>query len=346
MGRMFAGLEARVITRETVKEAYRHLLGRVPSDSETALMVAHFSAGGIDQTAELHDSIFRSEEFRCRRVNTYRWEQFHPLELDSPRLVFVHIEKCAGTTLRMMLETQFSPSRICPERFDGLGNWTINELASYDLFAGHFNLSVTRSIPGRVRVITMLREPKARLISLFHFWKSHLPDAGRDGHNLMVMAREMDAVSFFSDPFVRSHPSIREAMAAQLIATNGKQIVESDNILITDAPAALRMAWARIRGMSAFGIAERFDDSRRLLNRTLGLHMNATEPAQVLADLAAHNPELRKVPKIPRTRELEAILDGLVVVDAALYRRAVTLFARRMSWSYRLPAWLGARGSA
>ena len=258
MGRMFAGLEARVITGETVKEAYRHLLGRVPSESETALMVAHFSAGGIDQTAELHDSIFRSEEFRCRRVNTYRWEQFHPLELDSPRLVFVHIEKCAGTTLRMMLETQFSPSRICPERFDGLGNWTINELASYDLFAGHFNLSVTRSIPGRVRVITMLREPKARLISLFHFWKSHLPDAGRDRHNLMALARDLDAEAFFSKPFVRSHPSIRDAMTSQLICSGGKQVVDENNILIKNPSAALMRGLGqptqheRLRNIGAF----------------------------------------------------------------------------------------------
>ena len=328
--------ERGLISETDIEAAFQHLLGRAASASEITTLRAHFNLTAVDQTQILHESLLRSEEFRNRRLAIYRRVQFHPLQLDRKRLVFVHIEKCGGTTLRAMLETHFDPARICPERLDGIGNWTINELAAYDLFCGHFDLAHTRSIPGDVRTITMLREPKARLVSLFRFWKSHLPNPDRDTHNLMALARNHDIEDFFCHPFVMSHPSIRDAMAGQLIRTGGKLAVDSGNILVADPAAALQRAWSHLRGMTMFGIMERFEASRILLNKTLGLTMETTRPRQVLSERAATEQDMVEIPATPMTTRLDLLLDALTVVDRPLYAQAQKLFERRMGLASRV----------
>jgi hypothetical protein len=252
------------------------------------------------------------------------------MELDRPRLAFVHIEKCGGTTLRGMLETQWAPDRICPERHDGLGHWTINELAAYDLFAGHFDLALCRSIPGRVRTVTLLREPRARLRSLYRFWKAHLPHPERDKHNLMALVRALPEAAFFAHEEVRHHPSIRNAMAAQLTRTGQRDTLRQDDRLVADPRGSLVLAWDRLRRMDCFGIVERFEESRLMMNARLGLAMPAMAPRQVLAELVAASADMVEVEAAPPSPQLDALLAGLTDVDVPLYAMAGRLFGERL----------------
>ena len=148
--------------------------------------------------------------------------------------MFIHIEKCGGTTLHEMLSSQVPIGRICPERSDLIGDWTINELADFALFSGHFNLAWCRSIPGELRVITMLREPKARLLSLFSFWKAHRPNPGRDVYDLLPIARSSSAEQFSAHPQVERHPSIRDAMAGQLTRTRVTHALRRDDPVLVE----------------------------------------------------------------------------------------------------------------
>jgi Sulfotransferase family len=89
------------------------------------------------------------------------------------RLVFVHIPKTGGTTLHHHFSAFFRPEEICPERFSNLQNYSIDELAQWRFFSGHFNADEIKRIPGPVFIVTVLRNPIERLLSHYYFWKRH-----------------------------------------------------------------------------------------------------------------------------------------------------------------------------
>ncbi|WP_419729712.1 sulfotransferase domain-containing protein [Lichenicola sp.] len=318
------------------------LLGRVPSADEIAANRAHYAGSPHDDVHDFKRHLLRSAEFRTHRLRAHTFAPDTSLDLAAPRLVFLHIPKCGGTTLHAMLSTQFAAERICPERNDTLGDWTINELAAYDLFSGHFDVAPCRSIPGRLRMLTLLREPKARLMSLYYFWKSHRPHPDRDAYEMLLLARSMSPEAFFDHPVVVRHARIRNAMTVQLARTSICRLLAPDDPILADPDAALEQAWATLRDLACFGIMERFEDSRMLLNATLGLSMPQIEPRQVLDRLVVTDDQLVLVQRVPMSPALDALLDTLTTIDRPLYARALALFEQRLAGNgMRTPASAG-----
>ncbi len=319
-----------MLSETDIVAGYQWLLGRLPAMDEIAQCRAHFIRSADDVRA-FQDSLLRSDEFRNRRLLMQRGLGAFRPELDGDRLAFVHIEKCGGTTLHAMLSTQFPPERICPERDASLGDWTINELAGFSLFSGHFDMVYCASIPGRVRVLTMLREPKKRLFSLYRFWKAHRPDPVRDRFVLIPMAREMDAATFFAHDEVRFHTLLRDGMTGQLTRSRGEWTIGAGHKLLDQPAETLARAIAVLEAMAGFGILERFDDSRTLLNARLGLDMPAIAPRQVLSELAGTEDAIVSLPPEPVTPEVDALLEAMTQVDRPFYHHACAVFARRMA---------------
>lgn len=84
---------------------------------------------------------------------------------DKP-LVFMHIPKTGGHTLRAILSTVYGDA-LCPAQ-----NWA--ELAKVDVsqhkvFIGHFGYEQARETFGDADFATFLREPRERLLSLYHY---------------------------------------------------------------------------------------------------------------------------------------------------------------------------------
>jgi len=312
---------AAVISQQDVIQGYTWLLGRVPPRDEIEAAQHYF---GADLQA-FQNGLLISEEFRNRRMRAAQHMRIAPVDVSRKKIILLHIEKCGGTTLRLMLESQFEPGRVCPERFNGLADWTANELACYDLFAGHFDLAQCHVVPGRQNaIITMLREPKARLLSLFHFWKQSPPRPGVDDGTLVDLARRCTETAFFSHPGVVCHPNIRDGVAGQLTRTasdaamvDGFLALRGDDPILAAPDQCLEAAWESLVGLKGFGLVEQYDRSRTLLNRELGLNMEGIAPQQVGTRPARVDDEL------------DALLDALTPIDQALYRRAVALFEAR-----------------
>jgi alpha-D-ribose 1-methylphosphonate 5-triphosphate synthase subunit PhnG len=337
-GQRDSGSAPDALSEATITAGYRWILGRDPAPAEVAAALHYYTSAGGDLHT-FQNGLLSSEEFRNRRIFVQQHMRIAPVDLFGDKLVFLHIEKCGGTTMRTMLEAQFAAHRICPERFNGLADWTANELAAYDLFAGHFDLACCSVIPGRRNaIITMIREPKARLLSLYYFWKSHAPAPAFGDHTLVGLARERTAVAFFSHPAVVRHPSIRDTMAGQLTRMMGsKEIVDGfpilsdEDTILADPERSLQDAWGALCGLAAFGILERFEESRRLLNDRLGLQMQPIAPQQVLATLVSPMLDAVRPKREPVSAELAALLDALTPIDQALYARATALFAEQVS---------------
>lgn len=320
-----------MLSETDIVNGYMWILGRIPDTSEIAANFACYQASTENSLKDFQYRLLVSEEFRNRRLWVDRLRRTTRPGLDRQRLVFVHIEKCGGTTLHAMLSSQFPPDRICPERFGTIGDWTINELADYDLFSGHFDLPSCRSIPGELRVITMLREPKSRLLSLFSFWKAHRPDPDRDLYDLIRIARDCTAEEFFAHDRVRHHPNVRDAMTGQLTRTRAVCELEADNPILADPDQALADATAALESLTSFGLVEAYEQSRVLLNQTLGLHMEQVAPCQVLDVLMREGTDLMPVPPVTMSPRLDRLLDALTPIDRRLYARARGIFDGRMA---------------
>jgi hypothetical protein len=89
------------------------------------------------------------------------------------RLVFLHLPKTGGTTLHHHFSAAFAPHEICPERGPHLDRIDPQQLAAYRYFAGHFVFDQLRLIPGPVFIVTVLRPPIDRILSVYHFLKRH-----------------------------------------------------------------------------------------------------------------------------------------------------------------------------
>ncbi len=319
-----------MITETDIISGFTWILGRAPSTEEIIAARRDYATQESGVLEDFRRDLMATDEFRTLRLRFRKAGGVRLAELNQPRLVFLHVEKCAGTTLHAMLAPHFPADRICPERQDQLGDWTINELARYSLFSGHFDLACCRSIPGPLRLLTMLREPKARLLSLYYFWKSHRPHPQRDLYDLLRLARACSAEEFFSHPTVVRHWSIRNAITGQMTRTSSTTL-SPDALIMREPEAALELAWRALREFAAFGIVERFEASRLLFNRVLDLQMQPIAPQQVLSELVSSNEEFVRVPREPPGERLLALLDPLTDIDRVLYARARALFEQRVA---------------
>jgi hypothetical protein len=90
-------------------------------------------------------------------------------------LLFLHIPKTAGTSLRQLLEGAVpaaqrawvyrDPPGMTPEAFMAL---PLEQRARMRLVYGHFHIGLDEHIPGPSTYVTMLRDPVERTISLYH----------------------------------------------------------------------------------------------------------------------------------------------------------------------------------
>lgn len=117
------------------------------------------------------------------------------------QLVFLHLMKCAGTSVHASLQSLFDPADFCPERFHlGVSRGEQAEnLSGYKVFSGHFDSLDLPHFPAGARLFTSLRDPLDRALSHYDFWRSHDPDylqqAGLHG---TLAAVQMSAIEFFS----------------------------------------------------------------------------------------------------------------------------------------------------
>lgn len=226
-------------------------------------------------------------------------------------VVFLHLPKTAGMTIRTMLERAYAGHPI--QLIGGSGGEggglslaafarrPLAERRKIALIAGHMPWGAQAAIPGS-RAITVLRDPVERVISFFYFSK-RAPNA--------VYHRAINEQGL----------TLRDAVeSGMLTAEYNLQTNMLRDQLATGAAAALRSAKRNIRACAAFGIVERFDESAAYLARELRWPETSWETKNVTRNR-------------PRADDLEPdLLERLrheTGVDRMLYDDAVALFNRR-----------------
>jgi hypothetical protein len=231
------------------------------------------------------------------------------------RVAFVHVPKTAGTTLHNLLLQHYRPDEVCPERFNNLQRFSVQELERFKLFSGHIDLAAAKWIPGEKVIISVVREPRARIISLYNFWRSHrwehIERYGLDGPRL---AKSLHLVEFLE----RAGASVDNAMARAIVGhADYDGLAEAERVVTLDT---------RMADVDVFGVTERLEESVGRIFARLDLPIPVRVPHDNdVASLSDH-PFIEKVEPEPVTSDAEDAIVRLTKLDRRLYDMVASRF--------------------
>jgi hypothetical protein len=250
-----------------------------------------------------------------------------------PRLVFLHLARTGGTTLHDTWSRAFRPDEICPERFARLHEYSPAVIAGYRFLSGHFRFDQFWSIPQPRFLVTVLRDPIERVLSLFEYWRSFRPSFVAE-HGLLGprLARERGLLGFLRSEEVEVTISINNAMVCHL-AGNAMPIGAGFGTLTSEgrdplAPEALlATALAALRQFDVVGETGALDRVHDRVAPIFGMppgplpRLNATHAASAFHEVlprAAVTPEITQ--ELLRLTRLDRELLAAARTDPAIRR--------------------------
>jgi hypothetical protein len=243
------------------------------------------------------------------------------------RLIFLHMPRTGGTALHDALAPAFAPEETCPARFAELYRFGPEELARWRFFSGHFRMDEVRRIPGERVIVTILRDPRERILSLHRFWHRIGLSTPEPTPELRA-AREESLLGFLRSPV----PEVREAIDNALTRTLAGHVLCRARgwRLITGPGRSLSISRAETMARALEGLMQ-----VDLLGFTEALEVVAARLRRVWPELPApprlgrrnawDGPRADLVPPRPPpplTPEVEAELDRLTECDRFLVARA------------------------
>ncbi len=236
-------------------------------------------------------------------------------------VVYLHIPKTAGTSLRSYLSDQFPREAIVP-----YGDWqglrAYDRIPSAGLIAGHFDVRLLELLPRAPRrVITFLREPVARTLSALHhalhdpaFRHKELDLTGRKLADLLL---DPDAMRFFANTQTAFLSSVDLNYSTRITPSGLTEL--SFDTLVPDIACAIR----NLEKMDFIGLTENFASDLLILADILG-----TYPPSVAPKLNIQNP-MATFPSNLTQRQLRLVCQ-YNESDLELYE-----YARRINSRYR-----------
>jgi hypothetical protein len=238
--------------------------------------------------------------------------------VDERGLIFLHLPKTGGTTLRSIVRRQYPRGVICETPPTPCLDLPAAERARVRVLQGHVPFGAHAWLAVPVDYVTMLREPVDRLVSLYHYAR-HKP-----GNPLHPLARALSLRDFAAS----GHP---ETLDHQTRLLSGRM----DDF----TPAALALAQENLATRFAcFGTHARFDESLLLFRRRLGwgnvhyLRENVTQERQALADVPRSTLDLireRNALDVELYAFASARLDEILAAQPPGFREELRRFQRR-----------------
>lgn len=242
----------------------------------------------------------------------------------NKKLIFLHIPKAGGLTMRSIIERNFPAHLIhhvdgspgSAERFARLPE---EERRAVKVLRGHMPFGLHKDMCAPADYITLLRHPVERIISLYHYIRM-IPE---NQFYTEVVGRRMSLDDFAAG-------SISQVINHQTRLISGRE----DDFTV----AALRTAKENLsRHFTVAGLNERFDESLVLFKRRVGLG----NIYYVKQNVTKNRPPRREVPRstvrlIEKRNELDLDLyefaarefEELVAAEGAGFAEQVNAFRR------------------
>jgi hypothetical protein len=252
-----------------------------------------------------------------------------PLGPDD-RLIFLHIEKTAGTTAHHILAQHFPEDQICPERFGNMAFWDARDFEPYRYFSMHASLRLINPIPQPRKIVTFLREPVSRLLSHYNFWRSAKDEfIERENLEHVRYMKTLDLKSLLSPQSLALLPEFWNIYTHRLA---GDLHVSPSGKPWRDELEVLETALENLSNLSALGLTEypklsfqRLAEDLGIPNRYDGVRLN------VSATNADISPEAFDKPgATPSDEETMERLARATRLDRHVYDAARRLFLDRL----------------
>jgi hypothetical protein len=234
---------------------------------------------------------------------------------------FMHVPKTGGNSVFHVITTNLPSLTICPSPRLGVWNY-ISDTPHYDLYAGHFDYDFFNHIGRNPVKLTMVRDPVARIISLYDFWRGfqtediceitkEIPDNGPR----FASSVGFDAFVNEPTPFVRTH--VENGMTRQLLGALYDELLCNPAEMINEA-------YQRLVTFDWIGITEDFNRSVQRLADLLGFQLASEIPR--LNDSYAGTGRRNITPTNP-TGATVALIERRNSADVEIYQRALSFLS-------------------
>lgn len=247
----------------------------------------------------------------------------------APKLVFLHIPKCGGTSIHHALASRFEPYEICPERFRGLRRFNQEQMQNFRFFSGHFTAKEFDLIPGNKYTITILRDPKERILSLYYFWRRHKHNVVERG-NLRGprVARQLSLADFLVAKTSPPHSAVKNGITCALaghVVPVGEERYHLNGAIDAkriEPDEVLRRALSAMKRLDVIG----FITAPAMLVQRVCADLNLGEPPAIgrLNTRNACRPEFEPVEEEEITPEISELLDRCTDLDRIVYQTALS----------------------
>lgn len=225
----------------------------------------------------------------------------------------------------------FSPADLCPERLRFLDRVPDDQIGNYRFYSGHYFFDQLERIPQPRRAITLLRDPRKRLLSLYYFFRAHtwehIGSLERIGVDSPRLAKELHLLAYLRRPDFLVRQYAHNAITRHLI---GLKHIGSDGRLLISNEDAFATAISNLQRISAFGVVERYSEARARFAAVLGFDLPEQLPIvnrfDELADLSTCEPIERHD---SFDQETEAEIERNIQIDRRIYGWAVNNSAGR-----------------
>jgi len=257
-----------------------------------------------------------------------RYSIQHELE-DNEVLYFLHIPKTGGTTFTAILDYYFDNNRICPDQVWSEFNNGQKDFSPYKLIRGHFGYGLHRILDKNLVYVTMIRNPKNRIISHYDHIK-YRPIGNHWVNDYFILENEtlLEVLENPKKKTIFLDLQTRELALDLSEETFRETILKYPNYLHAissfefDYENLLKIAKYRLSQFTYFGLTERFDDSLFLLYYTFGW-----KPMKINYKLQITG----ITNKEQLSDETDAALQNCIHYDSELYDFAKNLFEERFS---------------
>jgi len=225
------------------------------------------------------------------------------------------------------LASGFEAAKICPWAFqyEFLGK-SPAELGQYEFFWPHMGLMQAREILPGARVVTILRNPQARILSSYRYWRTQYRSAPDhpDLHDLCHKVRDMSLLEYLAS----NDPAILRAIDnAQFRficgGAFGHHTATRAQLFGPDSPLGDLIGLALQRMAEDFdfiGVAEHLELSLSKAARVCGLDIQVADYRDNVNHDAADA-------GLTITAEMQRHLERLTEYDAIVYDRAIALLS-------------------
>jgi hypothetical protein len=222
----------------------------------------------------------------------------------EPLVVFVHIRKTAGTTVRQIIRRQYPRDQtrmirnyfVEPERsFDVARSLAARPPEGLRAVHGHILFWPDLPWVAGTRFFAFLRDPIERTISHYYWLRERSPHFAKSLEDAL------------------KHGRIHDNLQTRVIAGAMPFVATEET---------LEQALANLDRLAAIGLTERFDESLVLLTRVFGWQPMAYTPANVTAN---------RPPREEFGPETLAVVEQYNSLDLELYRTAKARFAREVA---------------